>query len=586
MEAAYAGPLRRVLEKYRVILIADLEGLGKVTFRGVKRATVIMVVEKSEPSAEDEVELLQLDGSALDGDVIDFARARRSTVKREDLDRSAYLPSALRPALETLAELIVATDETISDSEPNAAAEKSEGPAQTVDAAAPQISETSAEPGDTALASPATPLWLQALRGEEAGGDAVLTKLGVGDAAALRTMRELPRLGELIQVVFVKRVRSKITDVTAEEPTQERYAFRPELLFNYGVKLGGPGALAHAGETDAIALYKGQNVFPQGLLGEPLGKWSPTARRESTRYIYSYGDQLSYERTFAAREISQLPTVARLEAGQGFQNTAYVLELTNGFPLNVYLLSRLPQFYAARVLRSSVIEDFGCHWYKRTLAMLPIPKGLTTAHFAQLTEAGSQVLEADSDIANRYRVIDGLLAVGSIGARTFGALIVDGDGLAAGVDLNSVSEEGVALTAIIEAGDELRSTDLFFSARVPDPRLRGYVRFVLGRMIEQEPEDLLSRSDILAIVVPSNLDHVAAAIADLAADNLEQRYADALLALDRVVAEQCGISADHRDHMISAMTTDPILAKMRPMIAQRGLRIQPYADHSEGDRYG
>jgi SAM-dependent methyltransferase len=567
-EAAYAGPFRRVLDQYRIRLIADLEGLGKATFRGIKRATVIMVVEKTTPSPEDEVDLLQLDASTLDGDVIDFSRARRSTVRRADLNRLAYLPATLRPAV---------LDEELSDiGGPTASVEGSP-------VAEKPVSKIG-EPAKQAFQAP--PLWLQALRGEEGGVDAILTKLANGDAEALRSMRDLPRLGEIVRLVFVKRNQGRNVEVLTAEPTTERYAYRPELLFNYGVKLGGPSALASTGEVDAIALYKGQNIFPQGLLGDPLGKWSPTGRKESTRYIYSYADQLRYEHIFAARTLSQLPTVAPMQRGQGFQNTAHVMELTEGFPLNSYLLSRLPQFYAARVLRSSILEDLGATWYKRTLTLLPIPPDRTAVRLQQLTEAGELVLDADSDIANRYRAIDALLAADSTTARTLGSLIVDGQKITDGIDLNGASEDGVAVTAIVQVGDELRSSDLFFSARVPDERLRAYVGFVLSRKLEQEPESLLSRADVLNMVVPTNLDAVAEAIASLSADNLEQQYADALMALDKIVAEQCGITPALRDHMITAMTTDPILAKMRPMIAQRGLRIQPYADHSDGDRYG
>jgi hypothetical protein len=41
---------------------------------------------------------------------------------------------------------------------------------------------------------------------------------------------------------------------------------------------------------------------------------------------------------------------------------------------------------------------------------------------------------------------------------------------------------------------------------------------------------------------------------------------------------------NQRDYMIAAKTSDPILLKMRPMAAQRGLSAQSYADHSRGDR--
>lgn len=562
-EAAYAGPLRKVLDGYRIRLIADLEGLGKTTFRGVKRATVIVVVEKAPPQRDDEIELLQLDATALVGDVIDFARARRSVVRRADLDRSAYLPASLRPALEAQAD--AAADTPIEGD------------------AGPTCPDQATTPAPVSPVEASGP-WLQALRGEEGSGDAILTKLDAGDPDALRSMSELPRLGEIVKILFVRRDRGRIVDVQTSEPDTERYAYRPELLFNYGVKLGGKDALANTADGDAISLYKGQNVFPQGLLGDPLGRWSPSAGRETTRYIYSYSDHLTYTRTFVAREISQLPTVAPIKDGQGFQNTAYVIELTEQFPLNAYIMSRIPQFYAGRVLRSSIIEDLACHWYKRTLALLPIPSSRSPEQLERLSEAGGRVLDADSDVANRYRSIDALLRTGTVGAPTLGSLIVDGALVTEGVDFKGVAEEPVAVADLREAGDEIRSTDLF-AARIPDADLRTYIGFVLARTLEQEPETLLARADLLAIIVPTNLADVAAAVRSLSADNLQQRYADALLALDVVVAEQCGIGSDLRDHMIAAMTSDPILAKMRPMTAQRGLRIQPYADHSGGDRY-
>jgi hypothetical protein len=553
-EAAYAGPLRRILEGYRIKLVADLEGLGKATFRGVKRATIIMVVERAAPSPEDEVEMLQLGPTTLVNDVIDFTRAVRTTVRRRQLDRLAYLPTALRPAIAVPAGGDVASTATVNE----------------------------------ALAASSLPLppWVAALRANEDSADALLTKFGAGDPEALASMSELPRLGDIVRVVWAKRDRGRIVDVQAQEPTVERYSYRPELLFNYGVKLGGGGAFCRAGETDCIDLYKGQNIFPQGLLGEPMGRWSPSARRESTRYIYSYSDQLTYRNTFALREISQLPTAAPILAGSGFQNTAHVVELIEPFPLNSYLLSRVVQFYAARVLRSSIIEDLGCHWYKRTLTLLPIPPNRTQESLDNLRKAGTAVMDADSDIADRYREIDLLISAGTDDRRTINRLIVEGDALVAGIDLNNVSERPVPVLHIRETGEEVNSSDLFFRLKVPNAVLRAFVAFQLARKVEDDPEADLCRDNVLEMVVPKNLDEVVAAVRSLTTDDLDARYHIALDDLDRIVAEQCGIASEHRDHMIEAMKTDPLLSQMRPMIAQRGLRVQLYADHSEGNRYG
>ncbi|MFN7399276.1 MAG: hypothetical protein ACK5SX_09515, partial [Sandaracinobacter sp.] len=296
-------------------------------------------------------------------------------------------------------------------------------------------------------------------------------------------------------------------------------------------------------------------------------------------------DSLSYRNAFAIRKIAQLPTAVKVEKGIGFQDTVFQCELSEPFPLHLYLLSRVVQFYAARVLRSSVIEDFGATWSKRTLTLLPVPRDRSPSQLAALSDAGEAVLTADSDIADRYRAIDAVIAKGKAGAKSIEALIVDGSALATGIDLNQVAEEGTAVAQLIEVGDELRSTDFFFTVTVPDQHLRTFVKFTLDRRIEAKPEELLTRSDILAIEVPVNLLDVVASIASLSDSDLTTVHSAALDKLDEVVASQCGISPALRDHMMKAMKEDPILLKMRPMTAQRGLRIQPYSDHSDGERY-
>lgn len=571
-EAAYATLLRRVFEKFRITLIADLEGLGKSTFRGIKRPTIIMVIERSEPSPDDEVEMLQLDTSAMVNDVIDFGLARKTTVRRDKLDRLAYVPRSLKGVLAEIPRTGNSSNETFTNED-----------SEHVPAANASLSLT----GDVVQAEvdQDLPLWMQALRANDDGSDALLTKFSSGDDEALMAMRELPRLGEIVRVVWVKRDRGRVIDVQHDRPSTERYSYRPELLFNYGVKLGGQSALGAPVAADTLALFKGQNIFPQGLLGEPLGRWSLTARRETTRYIYTYSDYLSYENTFALREISQLPTAAPIAQGQGFQNTAYVVELTEAFPLNSFLMSRIVQFYAARVLRSSIIEDLGCHWYKRTIPLLPIPPNRTAELMAELREAGEAVLDADSDLANRYREIDALITAGKSAARSVNDLIISGSPLALNIDLNGVSEDPVLLDHVEEDHETIRASDLDFQIVIPHVDLRTFVSFQLARQIEANPDAELRRVDVLEISVPGNLEAVSNAIRALTTGDLQEKYNEVQQQLDRVVAQQFGLSDAQRDHIIKSMTTDPILSRMRPMTAQRGLRVQAYADHSEGDRY-
>ncbi|RWH94136.1 MAG: SAM-dependent DNA methyltransferase [Mesorhizobium sp.] len=525
MEAEYGGPLRRVLREYKIKLIADLEGLGRTTFRGIKRPTVIVVVEKTAPSTDDDVEMLQLDESCItDEDVIDFAKAQRSLVKRSDLERSRYLP-------------------------------------------------------DDATMAP----WIGAIR---AGGDdagAILTKMVEGDVPTLAATRNLPRLGSLVKVVWVKRGREGL-QIADEVPTgATRVLWKPELVFNYGVKLGGAKALAAPSDPAALDLYKGQNIFPAGVLGQPMGRWNPDAGKEDNPYIYTYRQFLSQPGTFALREISQLPTASPITGQIAFQNTVFVCQLTEPFPMNVYLLSRVVQFFAARVLRSSIIEDYGCHWYKRTIPFLPVPADRSQANLDRLAMNGEEVLQADADLADRYRHIRQLMSEGS--GRTLNDLLADGDALVHGLDLTGVSESPVPITEVNEAGADITVPDLFFQLRVPDERLRVYVAFALRRMLEDDPDLRVSRTDIVGLLVPEKLDEVVEAIRQLETSDATARYAKSLASLDTTVAELLGLTDEQRDYAVKKMTTDPVLRRMRPMLAHRGLRVQPYADHSAGDRY-
>jgi hypothetical protein len=50
-------------------------------------------------------------------------------------------------------------------------------------------------------------------------------------------------------------------------------------------------------------------------------------------------------------------------------------------------------------------------------------------------------------------------------------------------------------------------------------------------------------------------------------------------------ADLFGMSQEDLDYITSAMTSDGFLKQLRPNYEHRGLRVQPYADHSQDDRY-
>src|SRR5690606_11850293 len=128
---------------------------------------------------------------------------------------------------------------------------------------------------------------------------------------------------------------------------------------------------------------------------------------------YTYEKFLDTDYLYAFREIAQLPVACQVPREVVFQNTVLLAQLDEAFPLDAWCMSRVLQFYAARLMRSTVIEDLSAHWYKRQIALFPIPYSRTPTLIALLKDAGRAVIDADRDLANRYRRFDAIVEADS-----------------------------------------------------------------------------------------------------------------------------------------------------------------------------
>jgi hypothetical protein len=108
---------------------------------------------------------------------------------------------------------------------------------------------------------------------------------------------------------------------------------------------------------------------------------------------------------------------------------------------------------------------------------------------------------------------------------------------------------------------------------------------MLNRLIDADDDLTLDVETLGSLQVPLNLAAVVAAIDLMQSTDPLRSFQDALLDLDRVVAGLFGMSREDLDYITSAMMTDGFLKQLRPSFEHRGLRIQPYADHSQDDRY-
>ena len=523
LDGAYAGPLRRVLGEFKLLEIVDMEALRKKTFRGIKRPTIIFVLENRPGSGDDEVAMTTLSMGCYDADTdaIDFSKADRSTVKRSQISQSVYIPTGV---------------------------------------AAPWMADAAEE--DTA---------------------AILTKVSTADARVLGRMAKAPRLGSIVKVVYKRRGQREVGTAQANAVEQipagsNPLEWEPYVMLAYGIKLGSARAIVDSGWP----VYKGQNVFPEGPQGEPMGHWDAGRSVVDSLRLYAYRHLFDFSKLYAVREISQLPTACPVPPNTAFQNTVLMVQLAEDFPLNLYLMSRIPQWFAIKALRASIIEDLTTHWFKRSVLLLPIPASRSAEDIAALRAAGCRIISHDKDLANAHRHVERLIQDSP--KKSLFDLFAENDPVVTGANLTGAASVAV-VTAIHEQGDEVVSDDLFFRITVPHAALRRYLAYMLDRLVDEGDDVTLDVDTLGALQVPTNLEAVAAAIDQMHSTDPARTFQDALMDLDKVVARLFGMSEEDLKYITSAMVNDGFLKQLRPSLEHRGLRIQPYADHSQGDRY-
>ena len=184
------------------------------------------------------------------------------------------------------------------------------------------------------------------------------SKIQAGDVDLLLKLGGGAKLKDYIQIVYRKARGADRGRVAADIPHGAgQFDWEARKLIGMGLKLGGKKMFTSTGR----AIYKGLNVFPGRLRGDPMGSWDGTIPPLEIR-TYKYDALFVNERLFVARELSQLPTIAPVPDNVAFNNTVNLIQLRERFPLNGWVLSRPVMFAAATCLRSTIIEDLGCHW--------------------------------------------------------------------------------------------------------------------------------------------------------------------------------------------------------------------------------
>jgi len=507
LEADYAEQLRSVIAEHKLLEIMDLEPLRKLTFRGVKRQTVILVLENSPPSDDDLVSVGIAGTECYDSttEEIDLRMAIKSDIPRR------YLRDLLWPGIQRRRRMS----------------------------------------------------WLT-------------SKIQAGDVPILDKLSAASRLRDHVDWVYRKRRGNTGTVVVRELPAGANtndWVRRP--LFYMGLKLGSKAALTSTG----MSVFKGLNVFPGGLRGAPMGHWQRSSPTLDLK-MYRYADFLDHDRLFASREIAQLPTISPVPADAVFNNTVILIQMRKKFPLNGWVLARPIMFAAATCLRATIIEDLGCHWYPKNLGLIPVPQDWTDSERTTLAGATARLIDADENLADQWRHVDGTLAAAT--TQTVSQLIAAGSPLVEGFMLPAaVSDEFIADDIEMDAsGLHAGGT---FRLEVPNASLRTILWYRLHERL-MDGEDV-SIGDIQAVKIPVDPDPIAALIVGVRGSDVAEAFEHARQHLDDVAAQMLGLTDSDLAYLQERFLTGPFLSQIRPMWAHRGLHMQGYHDHSGGDRF-
>ena len=346
----------------------------------------------------------------------------------------------------------------------------------------------------------------------------------------------------------------KPTEVALEIPEERRsLPWKPAILIGEGLKLGGKKALSDAGSP----VFKGQNIFPGGLKGQPMGNWDGDGKKLLSAKIYLYRSLFVPGALFAARKIVHLPMVYRVTGDEVFQNSTIMIQLTRYLPIDKWTISRPIQWFAAKTMRAGVIEDLGGTWMGREYLRLPIPADATEDQMAALEIAGTELMTADEDLADARRHVR--QAIDDAPARTIRSLVVGGDARAAGFDLGIAGPGPVPVSNVRIAGKEIVGDDPLLRVVVPDDALRTYLACVLTEMASEQDDLELEAAAILDLRVPNDLSRVVAEIERWQSGNREEQFHQAHRKLDLACGEILGLTEAEVDWIIEQMTNDPFL---------------------------
>lgn len=531
-EAAYAEPLRRMVDENKIIEIVDLEEIGNVAFHGANIVTMGLVVEKTPPSDTDLIRMTRVTPECLNRDtgLIEMDKAISEMVPRSTIDLARYLPGAI------------------------------------VSPAASDGEDLEDEDGDAEEA-------------EESGGgisdSAWLTKIRVGDVPVLETIASNRRLDDIILIGW-KKLGKGGAQFAAEPPSNgQAIGWKPARVMGYGVKIGG----ALDPSAPGLPVYKAKHLPPDGTIdGDPMGKWNGDPSLVDTVRFYAWEGIGEQANTYVIRNIATQPVFAPHPADVYFTNTVYCYRLAEPFPLNVWSVSRVVAWFMAMTSRTSIVQGFFHTVYQRHTRRMPIPAQWDGQFIKSLDDLGKRIFAADAEIARGQEELDKLVGgEGSMKLRNRLDLIEEGkvsspkavslpDAEAKWENVRvRIDEEAVSFVTEDEDGQTVPAptqNGALCEIKIVDDKLRRWIGWLAG---ERLASGRLPDQDWLQnLPIPDDRDRMADLLTRHEQDAAKIEFDKALEDLDQMVATALGLSEEQLQHILTAFQTDMMLRHVSP----------------------
>ena len=531
LESGGAERLRTFLENYRLIEIIDLELVGQVLFQGVAIVACVLIVEKNAASADDQVVVTTVTSDCID------ERSRR-------IDMEKAIRTTMRRSEITQKAYLPNSGDQFGDE-------------------------------------------LDDDEQEEYSTNALLTKVKPDDVALLRRLAALPRLENLIQCGYRNKKDRARRQLQKPSTGLENWTKRP--LSGKGVEIG-----SRTAPSSGLPIFKGANTFPDGVVGAPFAYWNGDPSLVKGPRFYAWGNCVRADRCFGFREISVVPFAAPHPENAYFHNTLHVVQLNEEFPLNVYLLSSIPQWFALKTARMTVLFARRAHWYTASIFRTPIPPDRSDARL-ELRALGEAIAELDRELSAGVTALENLAAPAADKA-TVGAVAQRGGVQFPGqddwIDADASAEE----LAVVETPNEviIESADLALFAPTrsgrpcaisfKDPLLRRWVA-AMGRQCLLN-DKVPTKSWLKNLGVPRDLNSAVELIDRIESGTAKVELENRLSDLDRLVAGWCGLSDRDLEYIRSEMRVDPFLRGVAPTWQHTApRRFRGYSAFAESHTY-